>query len=191
MSSDKFRESDFFNSNLTAIIQRMMNEIMKATKNSALEGNWSFNQINGDGIHGYSVQGRFRQNQPWEPIDPFNPFKPSNPNRPRPGPRRPFDVTAEPMKEISESLIDIFEDEKSIKIYFEVCGSTKDDMQVSVTTDKVEVKATNFYKMVNLPSVDLDLEKASSKCKNGVLKVTIPKRKNPHIIKDAQKIKVN
>jgi HSP20 family molecular chaperone IbpA len=191
VSSDKFRESDFFNSNLTAIIQRMMNEIMKATKNSALEGNWSFNQINGDGVHGYRVQDLFRQNQPWEPIDPFNPFKPSNPNRPRPGPRRPFDVKAEPMKEISEPLTDIFEDENSIKIYFEVCDSTKDDMQVNITTDKVEIKATNFYKMINLPSVDIDLEKASSNCKNRVLEVIIPKRKDPHNNKDAQRIKIN
>ena len=77
-----------------------------------------------------------------------------------------------------EPLTDIFEDERSIKIYFEVRGEDKKDIQLNVTAGKVEVKAKNFYKMINLPKSNIDLENASSKYKNSVLEVTIPKKEN-------------
>ena len=189
MSSDKFEEFDVFNSDLNTIIQRMISEI-KATTNGALKGKWNIDKIDGDGFSGYSIKGRFEKGQPWEPLDPFNPFKPLNPIRPRPGPHRPFEISNRPLKEISEPLTDVFEDEQSIRIYFEVRGNTKDDMQLNVTAGKVEVKATNFYKMINLPSSNIDLEKASSKYKNGVLEVTIPKKKRI-LDKDTRRIKIS
>jgi len=180
VSSDEFRELDVFNSDLKKIIQRMMSEFEKATKNGNLKGKWAINEIDSDGVKGYSIQGRFGSDQPWEPLDPFNPFEPLNPMRPRPRPQRPFVVPerarASALKEVSEPLTDIFEDEKTIKIYLEVRGEDKNDIQLNVTAGKVEVKAKNFYKTIDLPISNIDLEKASSKFKNGVLEVIIPKK---------------
>jgi len=190
VSSDEFGEFDVFNSSLEKIIQRMMSEIEKATKNGDLKGKWKINEIDRDGVKGYSIQGRFGSDQPWEPLDPFNPFKPLNPMRPRPRPQRTFEVPESALKETSEPLTDIFEDEKTIKIYFEVRGEDKSDIQLNVIAGKVEVKAKNFYKMINLPTSNISLEKASSKYKNGVLEVTIPKKENT-LENDSRKIKID
>ena len=190
VSSDEFGEFDVFNSDLRKIIQRMMSEIEKATKNGDLKGKWKINEIDRDGVKGYSIQGRFRSDQPWEPLDPFNPFEPLNPMRPRPRLQRPFEVPESTLKETGEPLTDIFEDEKTIKIYFEVRGEDKNDIQLNVTAGKVEVKAKNFYKMINLPTSNISLEKASSKYKNGVLEVTIPKKENT-LENDSRKIEID
>lgn len=157
-------------------IQRMMNEIEKATKNGKLKGRWEIKQIDRKGVEGYTIQGRFKSDQPLDPHDPLNPFGPLNPMKRRPKPRRPFEVSENALKENSESLTDLFEGQKAIKIYFEIRGVDKRNIQLNVTRDKVEVKAENFYKMINLPSSNIDLEKASSKYKNGVLEVVIPKK---------------
>jgi HSP20 family protein len=190
VSSDEFGEFDVFNSDLKKIIQRMMSEIEKATKNGDLKGKWKINEIDRDGVKGYGIQGRFGSDQPWEPLDPFNPFEPLNPMRPRPRPQRPFEVPESTLKETTEPLTDILEDEKTIKIYFEVRGEDKKDIQLNVTAGKVEVKAKNFYKMINLPTSNISLEKASSKYKNGVLEVTIPKKENT-LENDSRKIEID
>lgn len=190
VSSDEFGEFDVFNSDLRKIIQRMMSEIEKVTRNGDLKGEWKINEIDRDGVKGYSIQGRFGSDQPWEPLDPFNPFEPLNPMRPRPRPQRPFEVPESVLKETSEPLTDIFEDEKTIKIYFEVRGEDKNDIQLNVTAGKVEVKAKNFYKMINLPTSNISLEKASSKYKNGVLEVTIPKKEKT-LENDSRKIEID
>lgn len=190
MSSDEFGEFDVFNSDLKKIIQRMMSELEKATKNGNLKGKWEINEIDSDVVKGYSIQGRFGSGQPWEPLDPFNPFEPLNPMRPRPGPQRSFEVPESALKETSEPLTDVFEDEKTVKIYFEVRGEDKNDIQLNVTAGKVEVKAKNFYKRINLPMSNIDLEKASSKCKNGVLEVIIPKKEKT-LENDTRKIDID
>lgn len=190
VSSDEFGEFDVFNSDLKKIIQRMMSWIEKATRNGNLKGEWRINEIDSDGVKGYSIQGRFGSGQLWEPLDPFNPFEPLNPMRPRPGPQRRFEVSEGALKETGEPLTDIFEDEKTIKIYFEVRGEDENDIQLNVTADKVEVKAKNFYKIINLPTSNVNLEKASSKYKNGVVEVIIPKKEKT-LENDARKIKLD
>jgi HSP20 family molecular chaperone IbpA len=177
LSSDEFGEFDVFKSGLERIIQRMIREFEIIAKDENQKGKWKINKIDSDGIKGYVLQGRFESGQPWKPFDPFQPFEPMNPVRPLPRPQRPFARLPESaLKEASEPLADVFEDGKVIKIYFEVRGENKKDIQLNITTDKVEVKAKNFYKMINLPTTNIDPEKASSKCKNGVLEVEIPKK---------------
>jgi HSP20 family molecular chaperone IbpA len=187
VSHHEFGEFDPFNSDFKKMIQRMMGEIQKATKNGNLKGKWKFNEIDRDGLKGYSIHGRFESHQHWDPLDPINPL---NPMKPLPKPQRPFEASESTLKETSEPLTDIFEDEKTIKIYFEVRGENKNDIQLNVTADKVEVKGKGFYKMVNLPMSTINLEKASSKYKNGVLEVTIPKKeKTPE--NEIRKIKID
>ena len=188
LSSDEFREFDVFKSGLERIIQRMMSELETIAKDENLKGKWKINKIEGDGIKGYSLQGRFESSQPWKPFDPSHPFEPLNPVRPLPRPQRPFARMPESaLKETSEPLADVFEDGKAIKVYFEVRGENMKDIHLNITADKVEVKAKNFYKTINLPTSKINLEKASSKCKNGVLEIEIPKtektlEKDVHII---------
>ena len=91
-------------------------------------------------------------------------------------PKRPFEVSEKALKEIREPLTDVFEEDKAVKIYVELPGEEKDDIQLNVTEGKVEVKAKRFHKMIEVPTRNIDIEKASSKYKNGVLEITVPKK---------------
>ncbi len=69
-------------------------------------------------------------------------------------------------------------------------GEEKDDIHLNVTAGKAEVKGKRFYKTIDLPTGNIDIEKASSKYKNGVLEVTIPKKeKTPK--NDTRKINID
>ena len=174
---DEFREFDAFKSSFEKIIQIMMSEFETIAKDKHLKGKWKINEISGNGIKGYSIRGRFESGQPWKPFDPYAPFEPKNPARPLPKPQRPFaQVPETALKDTREPLADVFDDGKTIKVYIEVRGDNTKDIQLNVTTEKVEVKAKNFCKTINLPTSKINPEKASSKCKNGVLEIEIPKK---------------
>jgi len=55
---------------------------------------------------------------------------------------------------------------------------------------RLRLRTKNFYKMINLPTSNIDLEKASSKYKNGVLEVTIPKKEKT-LKNDTHKINID
>lgn len=149
---------------------REFNEIEKMIKSGKLKGEWDIKQIDEPGRKGYVIQGRFWSNQPIEPFEPFKPW------RRRPMRKRPFEVPEKALKEIREPLTDVFEEDKAVKIYVELPGEEKDDIKLNFTEAKVEVKAKKFYKIIEVPTSNIDIEKASSKYKNGVLEVTIPKK---------------
>jgi HSP20 family molecular chaperone IbpA len=149
---------------------REFNDIEKMVKSGKLKGKWGIKQIDEPGRKGYVIQGRFWSNQPIEPFEPFKPW------RRRPMPKRPFEVPEKALKEIREPLTDVFEEDKTVKIYVELPGEEEGDIQLKVVEGKVEVKAKKFYKIVEVPTSNVDIEKASSKYKNGVLEVTIPKK---------------
>ena len=157
------------------IMKRMhgLNEIEKDLKSGKLKGGWDVKQIDEPNIKGYVIQGRFRSNQP---LEPFDPFKPNDPFERRPIPQRSFRPSEIASKEIREPLTDVFEEEKVVKIYVELPGEEKDDIQLNVTKGKVEIKTKNFYKMLEVPP-NVDVEKASSKYNNGVLMIIVPKDK--------------
>jgi len=179
-----------FNNGFMKSIKRELNEIENMIKNGKLKGKWDVKKIDEPGRKGYVIQGRFWSDQPLEPLEPFNPFEPLNPVRRRPVLKRPFEITEGNLKEAREPLTDVFEEDETVKIYVELPGEDKDDIQLNVTAGKVEVKAKNFYKMIDLPTSNVNLEKAASKYKNGVLEVTIPKnKKTPE--KDTRKISID
>ena len=153
---------------------RGFDEIEKELKSGKLKGGWDVKQIDEPNIKGYVIQGRFWSDQP---LEPFDPFKPTNPFERRPMPQRFFRPSEIASKETREQLTDVFEEEKAVKIYVELPGEEKDDIQLNVTEGKVEVKAKNFYKMIDVPG-NIDIEKASSNYNNGVLTITIPKKKS-------------
>jgi len=155
------------------IMKRMrgFDEIEKELKSGKLKGGWDVKQIDEPNLKGYVIQGRFWSDQP---LEPFDPFKPNNPFERRPMPQRFFKPSEIAPKETREPLTDVFEEEKAIKIYIELPGEEKDDIKLNVTKGKVEIKAKNFYKMIEVPR-NVDVEKASSKYNNGVLTIIIPK----------------
>ena len=174
-----------FNNNFIKKIQKEMAEIETAIKSGKLDGKWDVKQLDEPGVKGYLIQGRFWSDQPFGPI---NPFEPLQPLRRRPVPQRPFKVP-ESTSQVREPLTDVLEEEKTVKIYVELPGEDKDEIQLNVAEDKVEIKAKNFYKSINVPTKNIDIEKASSKYKNGVLEVTIPKKeKSPE--KEKRKIEI-
>jgi len=187
LSEGFFGKLHAFNGDFLKRTQRMINAFDNAIKNWNLEDEWAIRQIYRPGAMEYSIQGHLGPDQPF---DPLNPFEPPYPFRRRPAPRRPFEVSQNALKEASEPLADVFEDEKAIKIYLQVRGEDAKDIQLNVTKSNVQVKAENLYKMINLPTSNVDLENSSSKCRNGVLEITIPKKeKNPE--KDTVKIDIN
>ncbi len=124
---------------------------------------------------GYIIQRRVWSNPPREPLDPIEPF---NPWQRRPMPQRPSRSLVT-RKRFHEALTDVFEDEATVRVYVEVPGDVKDDLQLNVTENAIEVKARNLYKMIAVPG-PIEVEKASSKYNNGVLTITLPKKAKTH-----------
>lgn len=131
-----------------------MEDLEQAVRSGQLSGRWNFKPIKGPGVKGYVAYGQFQTGD-----------RPSSI-------RYPVENAKDAMR---KPLTDIFDGEKNVKIYIEVPGVEKQDIQLDLIEGSLEVKAKNFHKTVKLPSGGLDLEKASSKYKNGVLEVIVPK----------------
>ena len=149
---ETFRDIDAFYKKLTEKMFRQMEEIDKAIQSGRLQGEWDVRHIEKPGVRGYVAQGRFQLGEPLT------------------APKQALDETREP-------LTDVFEDKEHVKLYIELPGVDKDDIQLNVTAGQAEIKAKSFYKTIDLPSRNVEFEKAAANCKNGVLEVLIPKKK--------------
>ncbi len=166
-----------------------MEEIDRAVENGEPKGKWQLKQIDEPNMKGYVIKGHFSSNQPGVPFDPLNPIEPWTPLKRRPLPRRRFEPRESSLQEPPEPLTDIFEEKDTIKLYVEFPGEEKDDIHLNLTKGHLEVKGKNSYNIIDLPTRNIDIEKASSTYKNGVLQVIIPK-KNTALVKEEQKIKI-
>jgi len=175
-----FKELEAFNSQFAKDMETEMENIEEAVRSGKLKGKWDFKKIDEPGVKGYVFYGRFESDQPLEPFNPLEPFDPLKPSRRPPMPERPFKIPGAEIEEIREPLTDIFEEEKAVKLYVELPGEEKEDVQLNVQDGKVEIKAKKFHKVMDLPKKDLGAEKVSTKYKNGVLEVTIPKTEKPN-----------
>lgn len=119
---------------------------------------------------GYVIQGRLSTPDSLEPLEPMKP------SRRRPLPENPFELPRSAFDEVREPMTDIFEEEDATKIYVELPGEEKDDVQLKFNDDGIEVKARHFYKMIELPSRHIDNGTVTKEYKNGVLQITIPKK---------------
>ena len=136
-----------------------------------LEGSWDVREINEPSTKGYAIQGRFWATQPRETPDPF---EPPEPLKRRPLLRRP-PTPSQTLLEKPEPLVDIFDEEETIRAYVELPGEEKDNIKLNVVGNKVEVKTGKFYKLIDLPTENIEVEKISSRYNNAVLEITIPK----------------
>lgn len=84
------------------------------------------------------------------------------------------------VKEKREPLVDIMDSSENVRVIIELPGVEKGNIRLSGTEDKltisVETPRHKYFKEIELPT-KVDSKKATSKYKNGVLDITIPKKK--------------
>jgi HSP20 family molecular chaperone IbpA len=164
-------------------IQEEIDAIFKKLKSGKLKGKWETKEINQPGVKGWIFMGSFGSDEALEPLDPLRP------QRRRPMPERPFEIPKATSEETREPLTDVLEEETVTKIYVELPGEEKEDIQLKINEGSIEVKAKNFSKKIDLPNDNVSTEKITQEYKNGVLTITLPK-KIPLRKEDAKKQKM-
>ncbi len=156
---DYYEDDEIFrdiNSVYKRLMERMskeMEDFEKAISSGKLRGNWDVTPINEPRVKGYVARGRFQLGN------------------------EPTRIPTHDLEEKREPLTDVFDEKERVKVYMELPGVDKGDIQLNVTERVVEVKAKNFFKTVELPAENVDFEKATANYRNGVLEVIIPKVK--------------
>jgi len=79
------------------------------------------------------------------------------------------------LKEMREPLVDIFEEDNQLRVYVELPGVEKEDIKLDFGKDCVEVRAKNFYRSIQLPNRQAQINGVSTEYKNGVLEIKMPK----------------
>jgi len=84
------------------------------------------------------------------------------------------------VKEKREPLADVINTDGEVRVIVELPGVEKKDIKLSGTEDKLTISVDTpehkYFKEVELPA-KVDSKKATSKYKNGVLDITVPKKK--------------
>jgi HSP20 family protein len=84
------------------------------------------------------------------------------------------------VKDKREPLADVIPSDGEIRVIVELPGVEKNDIKLSGTDDKltisVDTQERKYFKEVKLPA-KVDVKKATSNYKNGVLDITVPKKK--------------
>jgi len=79
-----------------------------------------------------------------------------------------------PLPQAEEPLVDMFEDENSVKVFFQ-CSCQDNKVQIVTRADAIEICVEECRKL-NLPTTYLNFEDMVVKCNNNrVLKIAIPK----------------
>jgi HSP20 family molecular chaperone IbpA len=161
-----------------------LNEAVEKGRSGQLNGPGDGKQNDAPEVRGYLIRRRVGSNPPREPLDPIEPF---NPWQRRPMPQRPF---RSPIMHNGphEALTDVFEDEVSVRVYVDIFGYAKDEIQLNVTANTVEVRARTLYQRIAVPG-PIEVEKVSSQYNNGVLTIRLPKKAGTHE-KETQRIRI-
>lgn len=160
------------------IIERMFREMAEfdeAVKSGKMQGEWDIQPIERPGVKGYVAQRHFRFGNKPNELKEFN---------------KPLTIPEEGLEEVREPLVDVFEDKDAVRLYVELPGVEKDDIQLNVAGGHAEIKAKNFYKQIALPPRDVEFDKVSANYKNGVLQVTIPKKMS-NVTEEKKTIKID
>jgi HSP20 family protein len=84
------------------------------------------------------------------------------------------------VKEKREPLADVIDGDGQVRVIVELPGVEKEDIKLSGTDDTLTISVDNaerkYFKEVKLPA-KVDSKKATSNYKNGVLDITVPKKK--------------
>ena len=157
---DSFSDVDDYFKKLTKKMFKEMEDIEEALRSGKLQGEWDIKPIEEPGAKGYIAKGRFNLGGERQEKTP-----------------KTIKLPDQIEEEMREPLTDIFQDKDNIRIYIELPGVDKNDIQLNVTDGHAEIKAKNFFKTIELPNCEVAADKAVANYKNGVLEVTIPKLK--------------
>jgi HSP20 family molecular chaperone IbpA len=166
---EAMRDLDFFSSELVKIIENELNRLLRDMEVERVGGSSDTDRkrLECDGTSG---NGRFNLRESLDPIEPLRPL------RPVPKSKKPLGIPRKALAEMTEPLTDVFDKEAAVEVYVELPGAEKKNVQVRVRGRKVEVKAGNLRKVIELPTKEAVNHTASSDYKNGVLRIVIPKR---------------
>lgn len=167
---EMFGDFDDFNSRFMKKIRTQLDEILKEIKDGRIIGTFQTREIDEPGVKGYIIKGSFGSDRALEPLEPLKPSKR------KPLPERPFELSKDDDKETREPLTDIFEEREATKIYVELPGEEEQDIHLNSRENGIEIKARNFHKIIELPDRHFNKRRVSSKYRNGVLEITIPKQ---------------
>ncbi len=173
---DIFDDMDEFYQRFAKKMFREIEGIEDSLQSGNIEGDWDIRPIDEPGVKGFVARGRFQLGKPQNP-EPLRPLK-------------PFKLPSKLKEEVREPLTDVFEEKDNVKLYVELPGADKDDVKLNVTDGQAEVRAKKFYKTINLPTCDVEADKAVANYKNGVLEVTIPKKQKPATEEPKHTIKI-
>jgi HSP20 family molecular chaperone IbpA len=171
---DLFGDFSKFNKQFMNRIQKEIDEAEKSFMDGELKDGWDVKKIDEPGMKGYIIRGKFWAN---ESKDSFDPIEPLRPRTRKPFPEKPLALDNEGSEEIREPLTDVFEEDNKVKIFAELPGEEESDIKLDFRKDGFEIKGKKFNKTVPLPTENIDKEKMTKKYKNGVLEITIPKKK--------------
>jgi HSP20 family protein len=157
---DIFHDVDEFYKKLTKKMFREMEDIEEALRSGKLEGEWDIKPIEEPGVKGYVAQGRFELGDKRRKLA-----------------HKTLKLPERIQDEVREPLTDVFENHDNVKLYMELPGVERDDVQLNITDGRAEINAKNFFRTIDLPTKDLEHDKAVAKYRNGVLEVTIPRTK--------------
>ncbi len=94
-------------------------------------------------------------------------------------PGLPIGRPARQLKSEREPILDIIDEEKTIKVVAELPGVKKEDVQLNTTEDmltlRVEGETRKYYKEIKLPA-RVEPNSAKATCTNGVLEVALTKK---------------
>jgi HSP20 family molecular chaperone IbpA len=157
-------------------IVRDLEKVMRRMQDSTLEFS-ATEETNGSAVE-QNVDADMKEHTTKEHLEPepLEPVEPYFRRRRPPFPGRLTDGCNE--VQVNEPLVDVFDRKGEVKVYIELPPAVAGDVQLNVTEGGIEVKTKDFYKVIKIPA-DIDIRKASSRQKNRVLEVTLPKKGRP------------
>ena len=95
-------------------------------------------------------------------------------------PRRWVFETKPIFKKVREPLIDVFREAKEVKIIIDLGGFSRGEVDIDIKRDRYIIFAKHneqeFREEIDLPP-DVDIEKTVENFRNGILEITLPKKK--------------
>ena len=166
-SGEDWNIDDIFN-NLDGEFQKMRKQ-MDSLMRDALEGNNSENDTNNPFVFGFSVKTG---------PDGFPVFEDFGNTRMKPFGKKGEKPTVDTRR---EPLTDINETDNQIAITVELPGVNKEDIDINVMEDKVEVnvktESRKYFKSIDLTSL-VDTESSKATYKNGILDLVLSKKES-------------
>jgi HSP20 family protein len=84
------------------------------------------------------------------------------------------------VNESREPITEVIEEENEVKVIIELPGVEKEDIEIYASDGKLTVSVDSggksYYKEVEIPK-DVESEKAKTTYRNGILEITLPRRK--------------